>query len=90
MTKSDLIDSIAKRHDLPRPNAEELLNGFLNDIVAALKNGERVNISGFGTFVMSERKGRSGRNPKTGETIDIAPSRTAKFKAGKSLKESLS
>jgi DNA-binding protein HU-beta len=90
MTKADLIESIAKRHGLPRPNAEEILNGVLDDIVGALKIGDKVNISGFGTFAVSERKGRTGRNPKTGETIEIAPSRAAKFKAGKILKESLS
>jgi DNA-binding protein HU-beta len=90
MTKADLIESIAKRHGLPRPNAEEILNGVLDDIVGALKIGDKVNISGFGTFAVSERKGRIGRNPKTGETIEIAPSRAAKFKAGKILKESLS
>ncbi len=90
MTKADLIESIAKRHALPRPNAEEILNGVLDDIVGALKIGDKVNISGFGTFAVSERKGRIGRNPKTGETIEIAPSRAAKFKAGKILKESLS
>jgi DNA-binding protein HU-beta len=90
MTKADIIDAIAKRHGLPRQNAEELLNGVLDDIVGALKNGDKVNISGFGTFAVSERKGRIGRNPKTGEAIEIAPSRAAKFKAGKTLKESLS
>jgi DNA-binding protein HU-beta len=90
MTKADLIESIAKRHGLPRPNAEEILNGVLDDIVGALKIGDKVNISGFGTFAVSERKGRTGRNPKTGESIEIAPSRAAKFKAGKILKESLS
>jgi DNA-binding protein HU-beta len=62
----------------------------LNDIIGALKNGDKVNISGFGTFLVSERKGRIGRNPKTGESIEIAPSRAAKFKPGKSLKDSLS
>jgi DNA-binding protein HU-beta len=90
MTKADIIDAIAKRHSLPRANAEELLNGVLDDIVGALKSGDKVNISGFGTFAVSERKGRTGRNPKTGEAIEIAPSRAAKFKAGKTLKESLS
>jgi DNA-binding protein HU-beta len=90
MTKADIIDAIAKRHGLARPNAEELLNGVLDDIVGALKSGDKVNISGFGTFAVSERKGRTGRNPKTGEAIEIAPSRAAKFKAGKNLKESLS
>lgn len=90
MTKAELIDSLAKRTELPRPKAEEIINGLVDDIVAALKNGDKVNISGFGTFSVSQRKGRTGRNPKTGETIEIAPSRAAKFKAGKTLKESLS
>jgi nucleoid DNA-binding protein len=90
MTKADLIDSMAKRTELPRPKAEEIVNGLFDDIVGALKNGDKVNISGFGTFSISQRKGRIGRNPKTGETIEIAPARAAKFKAGKILKDSLS
>jgi nucleoid DNA-binding protein len=90
MTKADLIDSMAKRTELPRPKAEEIVNGLFDDIMGALKNGDKVNISGFGTFSISQRKGRLGRNPKTGETIEIAPSRAAKFKAGKILKDSLS
>jgi DNA-binding protein HU-beta len=90
MTKADLIDSMAKRTELPRPKAEEIVNGLFDDIVGALRNGDKVNISGFGTFSISQRKGRIGRNPKTGETIEIAPSRAAKFKAGKILKDSLS
>ena len=90
MTQAELIDSLARRNEMPRPKAEELVNGLLDDLVTALKNGEKVNISGFGTFSVSQRKGRLGRNPKTGETIEIAPSRAAKFKAGKTLKDSLS
>ena len=90
MTKADLIDSLARRNEMPRPKAEEFVNGLFNDLVNALKNGEKVNISGFGTFSVSQRKGRLGRNPKTGATIEIAPSRAAKFKAGKTLKDSLS
>ena len=90
MTKAELIDSTSKRAELPRPKAEEIVNGLFDDIVGALKRGDKVNISGFGTFAVAERKGRTGRNPKTGETIEIAPSRAAKFKAGKTLKESLS
>ncbi len=90
MTKADLIDSIARRTEMPRQKAEEIVNGLFDDIVGALKNGDKVNISGFGTFSVSARKGRIGRNPKTGQTIEIAPSRAAKFKAGKILKESLS
>jgi DNA-binding protein HU-beta len=90
MTKADLIDSLARRNEMPRPKAEEFVNGLFDDLVAALKSGEKVNISGFGTFSVSQRKGRLGRNPKTGATIEIAPSRAAKFKAGKTLKDSLS
>jgi len=90
MTKADLIDSLARRNEMPRPKAEEFVNALFDDLVNALKNGEKVNISGFGTFSVSERKGRLGRNPKTGATIEIAPSRAAKFKAGKTLKDSLS
>ena len=90
MTKADLIDSLAKRFELPRQRAEEIVGGLFDDICSALKKSEKVNISGFGTFSVSQRKGRTGRNPKTGATIEIAPSRAAKFKAGKILKESLS
>ncbi len=89
MTKSDLIDSLAAKAAVPRPRAEELVNFFLDDITEALKRGEKVNISGFGTFTVSTRKARTGRNPKTGEPIEIPPSKSAKFKAGKVLKDSL-
>jgi DNA-binding protein HU-beta len=90
MTKSDLIDSLANRQGMPKQKAEEIVNSVFDDIVAALKNGDKVNVSGFGTFAVSHRKARTGRNPKTGETIQIASSRAARFKAGKGLKESLS
>jgi DNA-binding protein HU-beta len=89
MTKSDLIERLAGKADLTRPRAEELLDFLLNDVTEALKNGEKVNISGFGTFTVSNRKARTGRNPKTGEPIEIPASRSAKFKAGKTLKEAL-
>jgi DNA-binding protein HU-beta len=70
--------------------AEKTINILLDDIITALKQGQRVIISGFGTFSVSERKARSGRNPKTGESIQISASRSAKFKPGKQLKDSLS
>ena len=89
MTKADLIESVASKVDLPRGQAERAVNTMFDDIVVALKEGEKVNISGFGTFAVSTRKARTGRNPKTGESIEIAASRSAKFKAGKTLKESL-
>lgn len=90
MTKADLIDSLAAKSDLPRPRAEDFVNALLDDVTAALKRGEKVNISGFGTFTVSARKARTGRNPKTGEPIEIPASRSAKFRAGKVLKDSLS
>ncbi len=89
MTKAELIESVASKVDLPRATAERAVNALFDDIVGALKQGEKVNISGFGTFSLSTRKARTGRNPKTGETIEISASRAAKFKAGKTLKDSL-
>jgi DNA-binding protein HU-beta len=89
MTKSDLIERLAAKAELTRPRAEELVDFLLDNMTDALKRGEKVNISGFGTFTVSVRKARTGRNPKTGEPIDIPASRSAKFKAGKTLKEAL-
>jgi DNA-binding protein HU-beta len=89
MTKADLIEAMATKIDLPKTTAERAVNLIFDDIVAALKANDKVNISGFGTFTVSQRKARQGRNPKTGETIEIAASRAAKFKPGKVLKDSL-
>src|SRR5271156_695152 len=89
MTKAELIEGLANKLNLNKAEAEKAVNLLLDDIVAALKQGERVNISGFGTFSVSERASRVGRNPKTGEAIQISASRSAKFKPGKQLKDSL-
>ena len=89
MTKAELVDALAAKAALPRPRAEELVNFFLDDITEALRKGDKVNISGFGTFTVSNRKARTGRNPKTGDPIDIPASRSAKFKPGKNLKDAL-
>ncbi len=89
MTKAELIESVASKVDLPRAIAERAVNTMFEDVVEALKQGDKVNISGFGTFSVSTRKARIGRNPKTGESIEIAASRAAKFKAGKTLKDCL-
>jgi DNA-binding protein HU-beta len=89
MTKSDLIERLASKAEVTRPRAEEIVDFLLDNVTDALKQGEKVNISGFGTFTVSSRKARTGRNPKTGEPIDIPASRSAKFKAGKTLKEAL-
>jgi DNA-binding protein HU-beta len=89
MTKADLIESVAATLDLPKGQAERAVLLVFEDIVKALRTGDKVNISGFGTFAVSERKARTGRNPKTGESIDIPASKSAKFKAGKALKDQL-
>jgi len=89
MTKADLIESVAAKLDLPKGQAERAVNLVFEDIVKGLRNGDKINISGFGTFAVSDRKARTGRNPKTGESIDIPASKSAKFKAGKSLKDEL-
>jgi DNA-binding protein HU-beta len=89
MTKAELIEALSNKLPLPKADAERAINIVLDDVIAALKQGDRVNISGFGTFAVSTRQARAGRNPKTGETIQIAASRSAKFKPGKQLKDSL-
>jgi len=89
MTKSELIETLANRLPMHQAEAEKTINIILDDIITALKQGQRVIISGFGTFSVSVRKARSGRNPKTGESIQISASRSAKFKPGKQLKDSL-
>ncbi len=89
MTKAELTESVASKADLPRAVAEKAVNVLFDDIAAALREGDKVSISGFGTFTVAVRKPRTGRNPKTGETIQIGETRAAKFKPGKTLKESL-
>jgi DNA-binding protein HU-beta len=87
--QADLIESLATKLDLQKTLAERIVNTMFDDIESALQKGDKVNISGFGTFAVSARKARQGRNPKTGETIEIPASKSAKFKAGKSLKDKL-
>lgn len=84
-----MIESVANIADLPRATAERAVNVVFDDIAKALRQGDKVNISAFGTFALSTRKERTGRNPKTGETITIAASKAVKFKAGKALKDSV-
>ncbi|HEY0468837.1 MAG TPA: HU family DNA-binding protein, partial [Polyangiaceae bacterium] len=83
------IESVASKVDLPRATAERAVNTMFDEMTAALRQGDKVNISGFGTFSVSTRKARTGRNPKTGESIEIAASRAAKFKPGKTLKDEI-
>src|ERR1700687_4674200 len=89
MTKADLIEGLSNKLGMNKGEAEKAVNIVLEDIINALKAGERVNISGFGTFAVSMREARTGRNPKTGASIAILASRSPKFKPGKQLKDSL-
>ncbi|HCK11973.1 MAG: DNA-binding protein HU [Gemmatimonadetes bacterium] len=87
--KADLIDTIANAADLSKSQAGAALEALLGDITGALSKGERVAIAGFGTFQISERAARQGRNPQTGATIQIAASKNVRFKAGKQLKDAV-
>ena len=87
--KADLINTIADAADLSKSKAGAALDALLGDISAALAKGERVAIAGFGTFQISARAARQGRNPQTGATIQIVASKNVRFKAGKQLKEAV-
>jgi nucleoid DNA-binding protein len=89
MTKAELIETLSSKLPMNKGDAESAINIVLEETITALKQGQRVNISGFGTFTISDRQARAGRNPKTGESIQISASRSAKFKPGKQLKDSL-
>lgn len=87
MNKSELIDAIAADTKLTKKDADAFLKSFVENVSKAMEKGEDVALVGFGTFGVSTRAARSGRNPKTGETIKIAASKCPKFKAGKALKD---
>ena len=89
MNKADLIDAVATKTGLGKSQASSAVESFLDVISEALTRGESVSLVGFGIFSVSERAGRVGRNPRTGESIVIAPSRAPKFKAGKGLKDAV-
>ncbi|WP_028536601.1 HU family DNA-binding protein [Paludibacterium yongneupense] len=89
MNKSELIDAIAAEADISKATAAKALDGLISAVTTSLQNGDPVTLVGFGTFYVGERAERSGRNPKTGETIKIAAARSPKFRAGKALKEAL-
>lgn len=89
MNKGDLINKIAESADISKAQATDALNAVLDNIGEALKDGDKVTLIGFGTFSISERKARTGRNPQTGETIQIAAKNVVKFKPGKELSDSV-
>lgn len=89
MNKSDLIKAIAEGAELSQTDAAKALNATTEAISTAMASGDGVQIIGFGSFVVRERAARSGRNPQTGETIQIAASKVPAFKAGKALKDTV-
>ncbi len=89
MNKSELIELVAEKADISKSTAGDALDAVLSGITNALKSGDSVTFVGFGTFSVSARAARDGRNPRTGETIKIKASNLAKFKAGKALKDAL-
>ena len=89
MNKNELIESIAQAADISKAAAERALDGTIAAITSSLKEGGMVTLVGFGTFYVGERAARSGRNPRTGETIEIKASRVPKFRAGKALKDAV-
>lgn len=90
MNKSELVEAIAHGAGITKISASKIVEVFTNTIMHALQKGEQVVIPGFGSFVTSVRSARTGRNPQTGQTIQIKASRIAKFKAGKKLKDAVS
>lgn len=87
MNKTELIDKVATSAEVSRAEAGRVFNAIIDSITDSLKGGETVTIVGFGTFKVTERAARAGRNPQTGETIQITAQKTPRFSAGKQLKE---
>jgi len=89
MNKAELVSSVAEKAELTKKDSEKAVNAVLETIGSALQRGDRVQLVGFGTFEIRERAARKGRNPQTGEEIDIAAARVPVFKAGKSLRQAV-
>lgn len=87
MNKTELITAVAEKAEISKKDAEKAVKAFTDVISDELVKGEKIQLVGFGTFEVSERPAREGRNPKTGEPMPIAASKAPKFKAGKALKD---
>jgi DNA-binding protein HU-beta len=90
MNKSELVEAVASATDLNKQTATRAVDALLDAVTTALSRGDAVNVAGFGSFVVKERAARTGRNPRTGETLEIGASRSVGFKAGKAMKDALS
>jgi DNA-binding protein HU-beta len=89
MNKAELVDAVASAANLSKADAGRAVDAVVNSITGTLKKGQQVSVVGFGTFSVKHRSARSGRNPRTGETIQIAASNVPGFKAGKALKDAV-
>lgn len=89
MNKAELIDQVSKRTDMTKKDVEKVLSTFKDVVTETLVAGDKVSIVGFGTFETVERAARTARNPRTGETVEVGPSKAPKFKVGKNLKEAV-
>ena len=89
MNKADLVDSVAEASGLTKADAARAVDGVISSITGALRSGDTVALTGFGTFEVRARAARTGRNPKTGEALQIAASKAPGFKAGKALKDAV-
>ena len=89
MTKSELIEALSNKAKITKTHAEQMVDGIFESMTNALKRGENIEIRGFGSFTVKNYKGYNGRNPRTGETVEVAPKRLPFFKVGKALKEAV-
>ena len=89
MNKAELVAAVAEKAEISKKDAEAAVKAFTDVVAEELKKGEKIQLVGFGTFEVSERAAREGRNPRTGETMTIAASKTPKFKPGKALKDEI-
>jgi DNA-binding protein HU-beta len=89
VNKAELVDAVADSADISKAAASRAVDGLVAAVTSALQKGDQVSLVGFGTFAVKERAARTGRNPRTGETINISASKNPVFKAGKALKDAV-
>ena len=89
MNKTELVAAIAEQAEISKKDAEKALKAFTDVVAEELKKGEKIQLVGFGTFEVREREARTGKNPRTGEAIEIAASKAPAFKAGRGLKDAV-
>jgi integration host factor subunit beta len=87
MTKADLVEEVIRITELPRKESETVVETIFESIISALRENDKIEIRGFGSFRTRQRRGRVGRNPKTGEKVDVPPKKIPYFKPSKELKE---